>query len=97
MESTHSSVPSFALRQNTIIVSIGFLTVILAGVATCTALILAMLWGLVQVALLLLQATAITLSTIETTFTAANPTIRLIVLVLGVYGLYRAYRQVKRG
>lgn len=83
---------AFTPRQHTALAAFGLLTIILAGVATC----LVILWGLLQLAFLALQAIVTTLASIGATFNAANPTIRLIVLVIVLYAVYRAYRRTSR-
>lgn len=91
-----ASIPGLTPRTTASLAVLGLTTIVTAGVAACVATILAILWGLVELALLFLQATVSTLTVIGSTFIAAQPTIRLLVLVLIAYAVYRVYRQVSK-
>jgi hypothetical protein len=91
------SIPGLTPRQQASIAAIGLITVVSVGVTTCIMLVLALLWLVVHLALLTLQAFVETLSAIGTTYAAADPLVKFLLFVaLGVV-MYRVYRKVAKG
>lgn len=89
------SIPGFTPRQQASIAAIGLVTVVSMGVAACIVIVLALLWLVVHLALITLQAFIETLSTIGATYAAAaDPLVKFLLLVAIGYVMYRVYRKI---
>lgn len=75
---------------------VGLFTVVTSGVLACVAIVMVLAWLVVRLALTLLQAVIETLSAIGTTYTMADPSIKLVVLILVAYVLYSFFQKVTR-
>jgi hypothetical protein len=86
-------------RAQATIVTVGLFTFVSVGLAACLALVMAVFYLVVSLALVILQAIGETFSTIALTWAAANPLLKILILGAVLYGSYRLYqsRQVKRG
>lgn len=74
----------------------GLLTILTLGTLATIAACLAAIWGVVELAALLLTATVEACATIGTTFAAADPLVKCLVLAGLAYIAYRAGRRMMR-
>ena len=71
----------------------GMLTILTLGTLASFAVVLTALWLLVQFVALLFQSMIEVLSSVGTTYQAADPLIRFLILVATGYSLYRLVRR----
>lgn len=89
------SIP-FTPRQRASIALVGLATIVTIGVTACVAIILALLWLIVHIGLLTLQAFIETAGAIATLYATADPLIKFL-LPYAAYRVYRSIAQKEKG
>lgn len=76
--------------QQAAAITAGYMLVIFLGIAAIVAIVLGCLWAIAQLFLLVLQCVIECLSTIGTTYQAADPLVKFLILVAIGFLVYRA-------